>query len=182
MNPMNAQWPMPGIAKLRSNRSPYASMMVSSKMMKPQNVSACATPGTVQRSSLRCPTTSVAWISTSRPGCSRTAAIRSGAGWPLRPTRYSHHTRRPATAAATAVRTRPTMMRRVTVTSGTAIGCKRTPGLLAAGVIAGPSAAIRLVTRCGPATSPLFRSMLLASNPDGFAWPAAKLAEYTEPQ
>jgi len=80
MNPMNAQWPMPGIAKLRLNRSPYASMIVSSRTMKPQNVSACATPGTVQRSSLRCPTTSVAWTSASWAGCSRTVAVRSGAG------------------------------------------------------------------------------------------------------
>ena len=35
-------------------------MIVSSSTMKPQNVSACATPGTDHFSSLRCPITSAA--------------------------------------------------------------------------------------------------------------------------
>ena len=78
-------------------------MIVSSRTMKPQNVRACATPGTVHFSSLRCPTTSVASVATSRPGCFRTASIRSGAGCPLNASRFSHHSRRPAIANATTV-------------------------------------------------------------------------------
>ena len=57
-------------------------MIVSSKTVKPQNVAACAAPGTVHFSSLRCPITSVASVRASRPGCDRTAATRSGAGCP----------------------------------------------------------------------------------------------------
>ncbi len=61
--------------------------------MKPQNVSACATPGTDHFSS---------------PGtCSRAYSIRSGAGWPLNASRFSHHSRRPAMANAATVSTRP---------------------------------------------------------------------------
>ena len=92
-------------------------MMVSSKTMKPQNVSACAIPGPVHWSSLRWPITSVAWTSASRPGCWRTAAMRSGAGCPDRATRYSHQTRCPARANATTVRASPMMMRTATRTS-----------------------------------------------------------------
>ena len=51
------------------------------------------------------------------PGCSRTAAIRSGAGCPLNASRFSHHSRRPAIANATTVRTRPTVIRKTTRTS-----------------------------------------------------------------
>jgi hypothetical protein len=58
MNPMAAQCPMPGIANVRENRSPYASMIVSSRTMNPQNVAAWAAPGTVHFSSLRWPITS----------------------------------------------------------------------------------------------------------------------------
>ena len=43
-------------------------MIVNSRMMKPQNVAACAAPGTVHFSSFRCPITSVSWVSASRPG------------------------------------------------------------------------------------------------------------------
>ena len=43
-------------------------MMVSTSTMKPQNVAACAAPGTVHFSSLRCPITSVASVAASRPG------------------------------------------------------------------------------------------------------------------
>ena len=114
---MAAQCPIPGIANVRLNRSPYDSMIVSSKNVKPQNVSACATPGTVHFSSLRCPITSVASAAASRPGCDRTAAIRSGAGCPLPASRFSHHSRRPAIPNATTVRTRPTVIRRATRTS-----------------------------------------------------------------
>ena len=85
--------------------------------MKPQNVTACAAPGTDHLSSLRCPITSVACVSTSRPRWARAAAIRSGAGCPVSASRLSHHSRRPATANAAAVRTRPTTMRRTTRTS-----------------------------------------------------------------
>ena len=92
-------------------------MMVSSSTMKPQNVAACAAPGTDHFKSLRCPITSVAWTSTSRPGCARTAATRSGAGCPLNASRFSHHIRRPAIANAMAVRARPTVIRKTTRTS-----------------------------------------------------------------
>ena len=89
-------------------------MIVSSSTMKPQNVAACAAPGTDHFSSLRCPTTSAAWTSASRPGCARTEATRSGAGCPVRASRFSHHNRRPATANAIAVRARPTVIRKTT--------------------------------------------------------------------
>ena len=111
-------------------------MMVSSKTMNPQNVAACAAPGTVHLSSLRWPITSVACTSASRAGCERTAAIRSGAGCPARPTRTSHHCRRPASANATTVSTRPTTIRTTTKTSSSGpgpsqarrcAGCQRTP-------------------------------------------------------
>ena len=92
-------------------------MIVSSKTVKPQNVAACAAPGTVHFSSLRCPITSVASVWASRPGCDRTAATRSGAGCPENASRFSHHSRRPAIPNATTVRTRPTVIRRTTRTS-----------------------------------------------------------------
>ena len=66
--PMASQCPIPGMANVRLNRSPYDSMIVSSKKVKPQNVRACATPGTVHFSSLRCPITSVVSVATSRAG------------------------------------------------------------------------------------------------------------------
>ncbi len=110
-NPIAAQWPIPGIANVREKRSPYDSMIVSSRTMKPQNVAACAAPGTVHWSSFRCPTTSVSWVSTSPPGCLRTDATRSGAGCPENANRRNHHTRRPASANAAAVSTRPTIIR-----------------------------------------------------------------------
>ncbi len=108
---------MPGIANVRLNRSPYDSMIVRIRMMKPQNVAKCAIPGTVHFSSFRCPNTSTTWDRTSPAGFSRTIASRSGAGWPLAASRYSHHSRRPASANATAVRARPMMMRWATATS-----------------------------------------------------------------
>ena len=37
-NPSANECPIPGIANPRENRSPYASMIVKIKMMKPQNV------------------------------------------------------------------------------------------------------------------------------------------------
>ena len=80
--PTNAQCPMTGIANVRLNRAPYASIRVRNRMTKPQKTRKCAAPGTDQRSSLRCPKTSVSCVSAPRPGCSRSAAIRSGAGWP----------------------------------------------------------------------------------------------------
>ena len=111
MNPMAAQCPMPGMAKSRLKSAPYASMIVSSRTMNPQNVAAWAAPGTVHFSSLRCPITSVSWVSASRRGCDRAYASRSGAGWPLNASRLSHHSRLPAIANAAAVSTRPTIMR-----------------------------------------------------------------------
>ena len=44
-NPIAAQCPIPGIANVRENRSPYASMIVSSRTMNPQKVAAWAAPG-----------------------------------------------------------------------------------------------------------------------------------------
>ena len=117
MNPVNAQCPIHGMENVRENRAPNDSMIVSSKTVKPQNVGACAVPGTVHFSSLRCPITSVVSVATSLPGCARTAAIRSGAGCPLPASRFSHHSRRPAIANATTVRTRPTVIRKTTRTS-----------------------------------------------------------------
>ena len=57
MNPTNAQCPITGIANVRENRSPYTSMIVKISTMKPQNVAACAAPGSDHFKSLRCPTT-----------------------------------------------------------------------------------------------------------------------------
>ena len=37
-----------------------------------------------------------------------------GAGWPVNASRFSHHTRRPATARANAVSTSPTTIRKAT--------------------------------------------------------------------
>jgi hypothetical protein len=71
--PIQAQCPIPGMANVRRNRSPYASMMVRTRMMNPQNVRKWATPGTDHFSSLRCPKTSLACTSASRAGCSLTA-------------------------------------------------------------------------------------------------------------
>ncbi len=92
-------------------------MIVSTSTMKPQNVAACAAPGIDHWSSLRWPITSVACVSRSRPRWARAASIRSGAGCPLSASDLSHHSRRPATASAATVRTKPTTMRRTTRTS-----------------------------------------------------------------
>ena len=88
-------------------------MIVSSSTRKPQKVAACAIPGTVHFSSFRCPITSVSCVSASRPGCVLAYSRRSGAGWPLNASRFSHHTRRPATANAATVSTRPTTIRTI---------------------------------------------------------------------
>ena len=55
--PSTAQEPIPNVG---STNDPYASTMVRLNTMKAQNVNACASPGTVQASSLRWPITSVA--------------------------------------------------------------------------------------------------------------------------
>ena len=106
-------------------------MIVSSSTVNPQNVRACATPGTVHFSSLRCPITSVASTAASRPGCDRTASTRSGAGCPLPASRFSHHNRRPAIANATTVTTKPTVIRKTTRTSSVS-GASHEAGSLAA--------------------------------------------------
>ena len=101
-----------GIANVRENSAPYASMIVSSSTMKPQNVAAWAAPGTDHFSSLRCPNTSVSWVlplGRVRPG----VLHRSGAGWPDIASRFSHHSRRPATANAATVSPRPTTIRTI---------------------------------------------------------------------
>src|SRR5690242_12098730 len=116
-NPTKAQCPIHGSENVRLNSAPYDSMIVSSKIVKPQNVRKCATPGTVHFSSLRCPSTSAVSVLTSRPGCSRTAVTRSGAGCPVNASRFSHHSRRPAIASATTVSTSPTVIRTTTPAS-----------------------------------------------------------------
>ena len=78
MKPTTAEWPMPGMAKFFWNRSPYASMIVRMRMVKPQNVNAWARPGTVHLRSRRWPTTSVASTSAFLPQ----RLSRSGAGLP----------------------------------------------------------------------------------------------------
>jgi len=50
---MKAECPMPGMAKLLSNRSPKTSTIVRISTVNPQNVKACASPGSVHLSSLR---------------------------------------------------------------------------------------------------------------------------------
>jgi hypothetical protein len=52
-------------------------------MVKPQNVTKWAAPGTDHLSSLRWPSTSAASARASRAGCALTASIRSGAAWPV---------------------------------------------------------------------------------------------------
>ena len=86
-------------------------MIVSSRTMKPQNVAACAAPGTDHFSSFRWPITSVSWVSASPAGCDLAYATRSGAGWPENASRPSHHTRRPATANAITVSPSPMITR-----------------------------------------------------------------------
>ena len=100
-------------------------MIVSTSTMKPQKVAACAIPGTVHFSSLRCPTTSVSCASASVPGCSRAYASLSGAGCPEKASRLSHHTRRPAIANAATVSTRPTIIRKTTRNLLRYLGVKR---------------------------------------------------------
>ncbi len=124
-NPIAGQWPIPGIANVRENRSPYASMIVSSRTMNPQKVAAWAAPGTDHCSSFRCPTTSVSWVSASRPGCERAYSSRSGAGCPLNASRFSHQNRRPAMANAATVSTRPTIIRKTTRNLLRYLGIKR---------------------------------------------------------
>jgi hypothetical protein len=80
MNPSAADCPIPGMENVRENRAPYASIIVSSSTMKPQNTAACAAPGMLHFSSFRCPTTSVSCTSASRPGCRLAYSSRSGAG------------------------------------------------------------------------------------------------------
>ena len=47
MKPMTAVLPIRGMAKLRANRQPKASMMVRMRMVKPHMVKKWAMPGTV---------------------------------------------------------------------------------------------------------------------------------------
>jgi hypothetical protein len=124
-NPIAAQWPIPGIANVRENRSPYASMIVSSKTMKPQKVAAWAAPGTDHFSSFRCPMTSVSCVRTSPGTCSLAYSSRSGAGCPDRASRLSHHSRRPATASAATVSARPMIIRKTTRNLLRYLGVKR---------------------------------------------------------
>ncbi len=79
--PTQSQVPMPGMWKYLSKRSPYASMMVSNRMVKPHMVKKWASPGTVHCSSLRCPATSVTSASALRLMGPR---VREGSGLPER--------------------------------------------------------------------------------------------------
>ena len=74
-----AQCPIHGNANVRENSAPYASMIVSSSTMKPQNVAACAAPGMFHFSSFRYPITSVSWGFRSPPRCVLAYRSRSGA-------------------------------------------------------------------------------------------------------
>ena len=58
--PTQSQVPMIGMWKYLSKRSPYASMIVSSRIVKPHMVKKWARPGTVHCRSLRWPATSTA--------------------------------------------------------------------------------------------------------------------------
>ena len=71
-------------------------------------------PGMLHFSSFRCPITSVSCAFRSPGTWSCAYATRSGAGWPVNASRFSHHTRRPATARANAVSTSPTTIRKAT--------------------------------------------------------------------
>jgi hypothetical protein len=125
---MAAQCPIPGIANVRENSDPYASMIVSSKAMNPQNTAACAAPGTDHFSSFRCPITSVSWVFASRAGCDLAYSRRSGAGWPLNASRRSHRSRRPATANAATVSARPMIIRRA-MEAPHPLTCRRKPAV-----------------------------------------------------
>ena len=83
--------------------------------MKPQKVRKWATPGTDHFSSFRWPSTSAS-SARSRDG---TPAIRPGAGCPVRTSRDSHHTRRPAIANAATVNSNPRTSRTVNGPSST---------------------------------------------------------------
>ena len=76
MKPSTGLWPNPQMAKFFLKRSPYASMIVKNRTVKPQNVKAWASPGTVQRKSFFCPPTSTS----SASARTRRLRTRSGAG------------------------------------------------------------------------------------------------------
>src|SRR5947209_3511429 len=78
-------------------------MIVMNRITKPQKVKKWARPGMGRLSSLRWPKTSTS--SAHRRGLR--SLNRSGAGLPTATRRPSHHTRRPASAMATAVNAKP---------------------------------------------------------------------------
>ena len=82
--PNHGQLPTTGIWKLGQTSAPKASTTVNSRTMKPQNTMKCATPGTVHRSSLRCPATSASSARTAAP----VSLVRPGStGCPVLPSR-----------------------------------------------------------------------------------------------
>ena len=118
MNPMNAQCPIAGMAKVAGEQG-----AVGLDDRQQQDDEA---PERQPRAPPRAPTTSAACAArsprwpgppTSRPGCSRTAATRSGAGWPAERQPLQPPQPAPRDANATAVRTRPTVIRTTTRTS-----------------------------------------------------------------
>src|SRR5260370_32235020 len=146
--------------------------MVSSSTMKPQTVAAWAAPGTDHFSSLRCPTTSTAWTSTSQPGCDRTDATRSGAGCPVNASRFSHHSRRPAIVNATTVSTSPTVIRKTTPASFFLSGPQARIWFSHIG-----SSACRLLAATVSASRPTIRSAITLTSCDRAAC-SIQVAEY----
>ena len=93
-------------------------MIVSSSTMKPQNVAACAAPGHRPLQQLALPD-HLGSLRPPRPGPDARAPPRPAPARAARlnASRFSHHSRRPAIASATTVRTRPTVIRKTTRTS-----------------------------------------------------------------
>ncbi len=109
--PTQSQVPMSGMWKYLSKRRPYASMIVSSRMVKPHMVKKWARPGTVHWRSLRCPATSTVSASTLRL---RGPRDRFGSFFPERMSLDSQWNRRAAMPKPTTVTKRP-----MTILTGT---------------------------------------------------------------
>ena len=105
--PTQSQVPMPGMWKYLLKRSPYASMIVRSKIVKPHMVKKWARPGTVHCRSLRCPATSVTSASALRLMGPR---VREGSGLPERMSLDSQWNRTAAMPKPTTVTPMPRMI------------------------------------------------------------------------
>jgi hypothetical protein len=102
-NPNQESCPISGIAKLELKSAPNASTMVASKIMNPQNVNACAIPGTVFLNNLRWPITSESSAHKRSPALS----VRPGAGLPDFINWYRNNNRLPAIMTAITKMTTP---------------------------------------------------------------------------